>query len=68
MTGAAGGVPGADPPPHAPANDPRINAVATGVAARLRAACEGWDAAEFEALVERIARTKVRWADLGYGE
>jgi hypothetical protein len=26
--------------------------------------CRDWDAAAFEALVLRIARTKVRWADL----
>ncbi|GJG87318.1 hypothetical protein tb265_24990 [Gemmatimonadetes bacterium T265] len=35
-------------------------------AARLGAVCRHWEAADFDALVDRIARTKLRWADLGY--
>jgi hypothetical protein len=30
---------------------------------RLRPACHGWSEAEFEALVDRLARIKLRWAD-----
>jgi hypothetical protein len=30
---------------------------------RLRPVCRDWGDAEFEALVQRMARTKLRWAD-----
>ncbi len=51
----------------ASAADARLPALTASLAARLRAVCRGWDAAEFDALVERIARTKLRWADRGDG-
>lgn len=31
---------------------------------RLRCVCGGWDEHEFEALVQQIARMKVRWSEL----
>ncbi len=51
----------------ASAADARLPALTASLAARLRAVCRDWDAAEFDALVERIARTKLRWADRGDG-
>ena len=48
--------------------DPRLATLAAALAARLGAVCRDWDAGEFQAVVERIARTKLRWADRGYGE
>lgn len=48
--------------------DARLAPVAAALARRLRAACPDWDAAEFAALVEQMARTKLRWLDQGYGE
>ncbi len=51
-----------------PAADARLDALTASLAARLGAACQGWDAAEFQALVARIARTQLRWADRGDGE
>jgi hypothetical protein len=33
---------------------------------RLRPACRDWEEADFEALVQRIARLKVRWARAAY--
>ena len=43
--------------------DARLSALATSLATRLRGVCADWDAGEFDALVQRIARTKLRWAD-----
>ncbi len=50
-----------------PAADARLDTLTASLAARLGAACQGWDAAEFQALVARIARTQLRWADRGDG-
>jgi hypothetical protein len=47
--------------------DPRVGPLAAALAARLRAVCQDWDAAEFNALVERMARTKLSWTDRGWG-
>jgi hypothetical protein len=60
--------PGVASGPDGAAADARLSALAASLATRLRAACADWDAGEFDALVERIARTKLRWADRGYGE
>ncbi len=49
-------------------NVTKPSALAVSLATRLRAVCADWDAGEFDALVERIARTKLRWTDRGYGE
>jgi hypothetical protein len=54
--------------PDAVAADVRLSAMAASLATRLRGVCADWDAGEFTALVERIARTKLRWTDRGYGE
>ena len=54
--------------PPGGAADARLAALTASLATRLRAVCDDWEAAEFDALVERIARTKLRWADRGYGE
>jgi hypothetical protein len=43
--------------------DPRYALFVAHLAARLRPVCAGWDEAEFQALVQRIARMKVRWGD-----
>ncbi len=54
--------------PDAAAADVRLSALAASLATRLRGVCADWDAGEFDALVQRIARTKLRWTDCGYGE
>ncbi len=54
--------------PDGAAADDRLSALAASLATRLRAVCADWDAGEFTALVERIARTKLRWTDRGYRE
>ena len=43
--------------------DPRLAALAASLSARLGPVCRDWDPAEFRALVERIARTQLRWAE-----
>ena len=48
--------------------DRRLPVLAASLTARLQGVCRDWEAAEFAAVVERIARTKLRWADLGYGD
>ncbi len=48
--------------------DARVSALTASLAARLRGVCREWDAADFDALVARIACTKLRWADRGDGE
>ena len=48
--------------------DARVSPLAASLAQRLAAVCRNWDAAEFDALVQRIARMKLRWVDQGYGE
>lgn len=50
---AGGGVPAAD----------RLTPLVTDLQRRLRPLCRDWDEAEFDALVDRIARCKLRWAD-----
>ena len=59
---------GAASGPDGAAADVRLSALAASLATRLRGVCAGWDAGEFDALVERIARTKLRWADRGLVE
>ncbi len=49
-------------------SDVRLARLTASLVARLGAVCRNWDAAEFGALVERIARTQLRWADRGYQE
>ena len=48
--------------------DARLAALTASLATRLRTVCRGWDGAEFDALVERIARTQLRWRDRGDGD
>jgi hypothetical protein len=43
--------------------DPRLERLAAELRGRLRPACRNWGDAEFEAVVQRIARTKLRWID-----
>ncbi len=52
----------------ASAADARLAALTASLAERLRAVCRDWEAAEFDALVDRIARTKLRWTDRGLGD
>jgi hypothetical protein len=44
--------------------DARLERHVTDLRTRLWPICRDWDPAAFEALVLRIARTKVRWADV----
>lgn len=44
--------------------DPRIARFADDLRERLRHVCGDWEEVEFEALVQQIARMKLRWADL----
>jgi hypothetical protein len=44
--------------------DARLERHVADLRTRLRPVCRDWDAAAFEALVLRIAQTKVRWADV----
>jgi hypothetical protein len=44
--------------------DARIERHVADLRIRLQPVCRDWDAAAFDALVLRIARTKVRWADV----
>jgi hypothetical protein len=44
--------------------DARLERHVADLSTRLRPICRDWDAAAFEAMVLRIARTKVRWADI----
>ena len=60
--------PGVASGPDGAATDAQLSALAASITVRLRGVCADWDAAEFDALVQRIARTKLRWADRGYGE
>ena len=43
--------------------DPRFVSLVAQVARRLRPSCAEWEEQEFQALVRRIARMKVRWDD-----
>ena len=59
---------GAASGPDGAAADVRLSALAASLATRLRGVSAGWDAGEFDAVVQQIARTQLRWADRGYGE
>jgi hypothetical protein len=48
--------------------DTRLAAMTASLASRLRAVCRERDDSEFDALAARIAQTKLRWADRGFGE
>ncbi len=63
-----GAMPNGASGPDGAAADTRLSALAASLAPRLRAVCADWDAGEFDVLVERIARTKLRWGDRGLGE
>jgi hypothetical protein len=52
--------------PHADRGVPRLAEVEADLRARLRPACRDWAEADFDALVVRIARVKVRWAEAEY--
>ena len=52
---------------HAENADPRLASQVAELSMRLRAVCADWREAEFDALVQRIARTKLRWADEANG-
>ncbi len=43
--------------------DARLAPLAASLAARLGPVCRHWEPAAFDALVARIARTQLRWAD-----
>lgn len=43
----------------------RIAFIADDVRRRLGPSCSHWDESEFETLVDRIARMKSRWVELG---
>ncbi len=43
--------------------DPRLARHVAELRTRLRPVCREWREPEFEALLHRIARTKVRWDD-----
>ncbi len=45
--------------------DPRVERHVAELRGRLRPVCREWPEAEFDALVQRIARTKVRWNETG---
>jgi hypothetical protein len=48
--------------------DGRIAGLAADLRGRLALVCRDWDEADFEALVQQMARTKARWTDAGFGE
>lgn len=43
--------------------DARLAPLTASLVARLGPVCRHWDAAAFDALVARVARTQLRWAD-----
>lgn len=43
--------------------DSRLTLLTADLRRRLRRVCQHWDDAEFDALVQKIARTKMRWGD-----
>jgi hypothetical protein len=53
-----------DWPPKRRAMDGPVALLAADIRRRLAVTCEGWNDSEFEALVQRIARMKVRWMEL----
>ena len=46
--------------------DARVATLLDDLRRRLRPACRDWSEAEFEAVIQRIARAKLRWTDSGY--
>ena len=48
--------------------DPRIALIADDLRFRLRRVCPDWAEDEFEALVQRITRMKLRWMELDRGD
>ena len=52
-------------PPNRRASDGPAALIADDIRRRLAFVCDGWSDPEFEALVQRIARMKVRWMELG---
>ena len=53
----------AAPTPPFDGDDPRLAGMAAALTERLRPACAHWDEASFAALVQQIARLKLRWHD-----
>jgi hypothetical protein len=47
-------------------SDARVVPLLDDLRRRLRPACRDWGEAEFEAVIQRIARTQMRWTDAGY--
>jgi hypothetical protein len=52
--------------PEPGSDDTRVALLLGDLRCRLRPVCGHWSEAEFEAVILRIARTKVRWIDAGY--
>ncbi|HEX6599539.1 MAG TPA: hypothetical protein VF034_09480 [Gemmatimonadaceae bacterium] len=48
-------------PPNRRVTDGPVALIADDIRRRLAFICDGWSEPEFEALVQRIARMKVRW-------
>ena len=46
--------------------DARVAPLLDDLRRRLRPACQDWSEAEFETVIQRIARAKLRWTDAGY--
>ena len=44
----------------------RLEQLRADLRARLRPACRHWPDGEFEALVQRMARMKLRWSEMEY--
>lgn len=51
-------------PPKRRASDGPVALLADDIRRRLATTCEAWSDGDFEALVQRIARMKVRWMEL----
>ncbi len=49
-------------------DDSRVAPLAADLRRRLRAVCRDWDDAEFEAMVQQIARRKARWSEAELGD
>jgi len=56
----------ADDAAEAAPGDARVARLLDDLRRRLRPACRDWSEAEFEAVIQRIARAKLRWTDAGY--
>jgi hypothetical protein len=55
---------GAAPKPDRGAQDPRLALHAADLRSRLRHVCRDWKEDDFEEVVQRMARMKVRWSEL----